>query len=248
MRNLFAASAVVLSGLFLAGCNKDDDQPVPEQPAAGLMAANLATDKASIGVSLSGNPLGSQPLAYAAYTGGYLPVFPGDRPVTAFDVSSGNEFTSDNFTFEQDKYYSLFVIGANNNYRNVFVNDDFESLDVNGSAYIRFINAIPDSSGTNTVTISSGGSNVINQSAPYSTISNFTEIAPGSVTIDIANGGTIDADRTITVEANKVYTVLLIGDPASLTTDVEIRYIENGLLEDQPAGRASAASQSTGSK
>jgi hypothetical protein len=248
VRNLFAASAVVLSGLLFAGCNKDDDTNIPDQPVAGLMAANLATDKASIGVRLSGNALGSAPLAYSNFTGGYLPIFPGDRPVTAFDFNSGTEITSDSYNFEVDKYYSLFVIGANNNYRNVIVNDDFESLSSNGSAYIRYINAIPDSSGTNNVTISAGGSDVVNQTAPYASISNFVEVAPGSVTIDMSNGGSIDASRTITLEARKVYTVLLIGDPNSLTTEVEIRFIENGTLDEEPAGRTSASSQSTGSK
>lgn len=248
MRNLFTASAVVLSGLLLAGCNKDDDNNVPDQPVAGLMAANLATDKSSIGVSLSGNALGNTPLTYSAYTGGYLPIYPGNRPVAAFDYSSGTSFTNDTYNFEADKYYSVFVIGANNNYRNVIVNDDFESLSGNGSAYIRYINAVPDSSGTNTITIESGGTNVVNQTAPYASISNFVEIAPGAATIDFSNGSTIDANRTITLEARKVYTVLLIGDPLSTTTDVEIRFIENGTLDEDAAGRTSASAQSKASK
>jgi hypothetical protein len=248
MRSLFVTTGIVLSGLIFVGCNKDDDTPI-DTPVAGLMAANLAPDKAAIGVSLSGNGISGTPLTYTSFTGGYLSIYPGNRPVEAYDYNSGASFTSENFNFEADKYYSLFVVGANDNYRNVIVEDDFNSLSsTSGSAYIRYINALPDSTAS-TVTISANGGDVVNENASYAAVSNFVEVTAGSVTIDVSNGSTVDATRTITLEERKVYTVLLIGDPNAPVSNVEIRYIENGTLSDEePEGRISASTQSATSK
>ncbi len=244
MRRLLTVTSIVLSGVLFVGCNKDNDDPI-ETPVAGLMAANLATDKQSIGIALSGNAISNSPLTFTSFTGGYLPIYAGARNVEAYDFYTGVAFTSDNQSFEIDKYYSLFVVGANDNYRNLVVEDDFESLSSSsGMAYIRYVNAIPDSAQT-TVTIEANGSNAVNENAAFASVSNFVEVSPGSVTIDASNGGSVDASRTITVEAGKVYTVLLVGDPMSATATVEIRYIENGTLEQDEAGRTSAGAQST---
>jgi len=249
MRNVLMAGGILLAGALFAGCNKDDDDPV-DTPVAGLMAANLAPDRGAIGVALSGNALGGTPLTYTSFTGGYYPIYPGNRPVEAYDFNTGVSFTSGSFLFEPDKYYSLFVVGANDNYRNIIVNDDFETMSgTSGNAYIRYINAIPDSAAS-TVSVTAGGNSVINENAAFASVSEFVEVAPGSITIDVSNGSTVDADRTITLEARKVYTVLLIGDPASTSNLVEIRYIENGTLdeEDAPEGRTSTSAKSAISK
>lgn len=241
LRSVFMATAVAVSGLVLVGCDKNDDD-VPDTPVAGLMAANLATDKPSIGVSLSGNPLGSTPIGYTNYTGGYLPIFTGTRTVAAYDFTTGTGFTSSNYNFEADEYYSLYVVGANNNYSNIIVNDDFSSLSsTSGKAYVRYVNAVPDSS-QSTVTVSVEGNNAVNELSAYASVSNFVEVDPGSVTIEVSNGSTIDATRTVTFEAGKVYTILLVGDPNAPSGAVEIRYIENGSLDDD-AGRTVAGAQ-----
>src|SRR5690606_16428347 len=240
MRRLLTAGAIMLSGLVLTGCDKDDDDNPPDTPVAGLMAANLAVDKPSIGIALSGNPLSNVPIGYINYTGGYLPIFTGQRNVQAYDFSTGTGFTSGSFNFEDGKYYSLFVIGANDNYANVLVNDNFDPLDAgNGMAYVRYVNASPDSS-ESTITVSVDGNNAVSETTSYADVSEFVEVSPGSVTIDVGNGSAIDANRTVTFEAGKVYTILLVGDPASLTSGVEIRYIENGELSDDDMTSAAA--------
>jgi len=129
-------------------------------------------------------------------------------------------------TFADSAYYSAFVMGANGNYRNVVVKDEVDLVTpVAGKAWVRYVNAIPDSVSTPSVTV---GTNT--ESAPYATVSAFAQVDAGPVNIAVTNGGSINATRTITMEENKVYTVLLAGLPGATdpVNAVQIRFITNG--------------------
>lgn len=237
-----AVGITILSATFLTACNKFDDD-VDETPVAALMAFNLATDKAAT-PALSGSALTNVPLAYNNYTGAYLNIFPGTRNFEAYDNGS-TPFASTSFTFAPDKYYSAFILGTNGNYRNVVVHDDIDSLPAT-SAYVRYINAIPDSSAAVTVKLIAGGTDISSETAAYGSVSAFKATTATQLSIDISNGSTIDKDRTITIEQGKVYTVLLIGVPGSTTTPVDIKFITNGQLEDdEPAGRVASPGASS---
>lgn len=236
-RLLTGLGGAVLIGVVLASCSKSDND-IPETPAAGLMAFNLAPDKASIGFSLSGNVLPGNGLAYTSFTGGYQAIFTGNRAAEAIDFITGNSITTTPGNFEADSYYSLFLVGANGVYKNVIAKDNFEELSgSSGNAYVRFINAIPDSSQP-AVTIAANGTNIVNTNAAYASVSAFTAVTPGSIVINVNNNGPINANRTITVEAKKTYTILLLGVPGSTDTDkaVQIRFIENGTLSESSGG------------
>jgi uncharacterized protein DUF4397 len=224
---------IVGAGVLLTACNKSDDQNI-DLPAAGLMAFNLVSDKPAIGIALSGNSINPSPLGYTAFTGQYINIYPGNRSVEAYDFMSLNGFTNSTHAFEADKYYSLFVVGADSVYRNVIVNDNFDSLSAsNGKAYIRFVNAIPDSSAP-VVKITSGGSDVINRPAGFASVSSFTEVNPGSLNINVSNGGNISATRAIDVADKNAYTILLTGRPGATNPDkaIQIKFIRNGALTD----------------
>lgn len=231
---LVLTSAAFFSVIFLSSCLKNNDNVEPD-PVAGLMAFNLAPDQPAIGIKLSGNNLTSTPLSYINYTGGYLPIYPGSRSIAAFDADSGESFTSSDFTFDENSYYSLFVAGTENGYQNIVVKDPLDSLPVvSGKAYIRYINAVVDG-GETEVTISNGGGNLVNQNATFATVSDFVEAEAGDVTIAINNSDNVQADRTITLEDRKVYTILLTGIAGSddAATKVQIKYIENGTLTEE---------------
>jgi hypothetical protein len=230
-RRLLFAGSLVAAALLISACTKNDDNNTTI-PTAHLMAFNLASDKAAgIDIRLSGNSITNFPLTYTSYTGVYLNIYTGQRQVQTYDAATNMSMTSSTFTFNDSSYYSLFVVGANNTYSNIIVRDNFDSLsNAGGQAYIRYINAIPDSS-QSTVTVAIGGSNIINMPAGYSYISGFTAATPGSAIITVSNGGTIQVNRTITLEQNKVYTVLLTGMPGGTGDQaVQIKYIENGTL------------------
>lgn len=229
---LTAGIALISVGILLTACSKNNKGNNGGSDAAGLMAFNLAPDQPAVSLALSGNIITNTPLAFGNYTGVYLGIYPGTRQVQSYDFNTSNPLAMTSAAFMPGKYYSLFVVGANSNYQNLLIEDQFDSLDASASqAYVRYINAIPDSSAP-IITFQAGGTEVVNESAAYRHASPFTAVAPGNLDIAVSNGSTIQASRSITVEANKVYTVLLSGlpgvtDPAAA---VQIRYVGNGTL------------------
>lgn len=200
--------------------------------SAGLMAFNLIPGNSSVGFAISGNILTLSALFYTNYTGSYLPVYPGNGNIVCYDTHSDSVFANDTANFVIHKYYSIFALGNNGHYSNLFVNDNLDTLSSSaGNAYVRYINAIPDSSKP-MITIVSNGNTVISANTSYASISNFTGITPGDITIAIKNDSTFSLNRTITLEKNKAYTVLLSGIPAATdsTKAVQIGYITNGTL------------------
>jgi hypothetical protein len=161
--------------------------------------------------------------------------------VEAYDYVSGDSLASVEKEFAIGKYYSTFVVGSGNNVQNVVVEDDVDSLSgSSGQAYVRYINAVNGSAMAN-VTIAAGGSEVVNDQAAFAEVSGFTGLAAGEITVNLSEGSAISATRTFSVEAGRVYTVLLLsgshaGEPA------QIRYVSNGKLDDATESRGVNAS------
>lgn len=228
-RTGFAITAGMLSlAVLFSACKKNNESQ--SVPVSGLMAYNLAPDKYQVSFSLSGNLLTYAPLAYSNFTGYYLNVYPGPRTVETFDQSGNIAATP--VTFEANKYYSAFLLGANGTYQNVVVHDNIDTLTApNGVAYIRYVNAVPDSSKP-AVTVLSGGTTVVNSQAGFGSVSGFIPIAPGDIVFTASNEGNINASRTITLESKKVYTILIQGLPGQTDPErtVQVRYITNGMV------------------
>ena len=243
---LTIATGTVLSAILLSSCLKNHNDGV-STPVAAIMAFNLAPDKSSVGFSLSGSSLSNSPIGYGSYTGNYLSIYPGERVVNTFDFYSQSvAYASTPENFAADKFYSLFFIGVNNNYKNIVVRDDVDSLSsASGKSFVRFVNAIPDSVNALAISLSSNGNPVSQNSAVFGFVSAFTEVNPGEITIAIKNSNNIDTSRSITVEAKKVYTILLTGIQESATTPVEIKYISNGTLSDVSANTNTANSDAS---
>lgn len=224
------ASIVIIAILFSA-CKKST-LDIPATPAAGVMAFNLIPDK-TIGFTVSGDNLTRNALPFTSYTGAYLPVYPGAREVKSYNIANGIQLASTSGTFADSLYYSVFAVGLNGSYRNIITQDHLNELTKQaGKAYVRYINAITDSTATPTVTITSGGSAVVNSGAAYASVSGFTAVPAGIISIAVAGGTEFNSARTITAEENKVYTVLLLGTPGSSDSSsvVQIKYINNGIV------------------
>jgi hypothetical protein len=230
IRRILVSLSVLLVGATLFTACKKNLGGGDQTPVAGLMVFNLSPDKSDVGITLSGNDLVNQPLRYTNYTGGYLNIFPGNRSIVSFNSMRDSILASSNFNFEVDKYYSLFIVGNNGTYRNVVAWDNLDSLSsTSGKAYVRYINAIPDSSAL-TVSITTNGSSVSNSSAGFATVSDFIPVNPGDIKIDLSGSeGAVSANRTITLENGKAYTVLLVGIPSATDTTkaVQIKFIKN---------------------
>ena len=229
MRNGIILSALSFLILLLSACKKDVANT--STPAAGLMAVNLIPDVDAVQVSLSNNNFTNVPLNYTNYTGGYNAVYVGNRDVTSYDYSSGAQLATTNQLFEDSAYYSLFIVGANGKYSNVVVKDNLDSLPSGtGEAFVRYVNAIPDTTIQPIVTLASNGTNLFTGIAPFKTVSDFKAITPGDIAVTVNSEGSVDANRTISLEGGKVYTVLLTGIPVATDTtkSVQIKYILNG--------------------
>lgn len=231
---LVQLSAVLMLAVVIASCSKNDDIDNGNTQAAGLMAFNLAPDKPAILFGLSGNSITNTALGYTNYSGDYRPIFPGNREVESYDYQKDTTITKASFTFENQKYYSVFLTGANGVYSNVITRDNFDSLKAaNGKAYVRYVNAIPDSVRPAISFTVNGNKPIDVAAAPYTSVSDFVETDAGQVAVSVNNGSTIQASRTITLEQNRIYTVLLAGLPGSTdtATAVQIKYIMNGSLD-----------------
>ena len=228
---LIPAGCLLAVAMLLSACTKFDDDNNPDSPVSGLMSFNLAPDKAAIAISIGGNNLTNAPLSYTNYSGNYQLIYPGNRPVESYDYLKDSSISSVDYNFAADRYYSLFVVGANGTYQNVITNDNFDSLtSTTGKAFIRYINAIPDSTRP-AVIITANGTNVISDNASsFTTISDFKEVNAGDLVVKVNNSTTIDATRTIAVQQGNVYTILLVGQPGETDTTkaVQVKYILNG--------------------
>jgi hypothetical protein len=227
-KSIAIAGAVILAMGVLSACTKKD-AVATRIPSSGLIVFNLAPDKDGIGVALSGNLLNSTPLGYTDFNGMYQNIYTGTRDIQSFDLKD-SVFASSTFTFEDNNYYSLFVTGNNGVYQNITVKDDIDSNATADKAYIRYVNAIPDSSAP-VVSITAGNTNVFEAPATFNTVSNFIPVSAGDVKIAASNGSNISTDRTLTVENGKVYTILIVGVPGEAgEKKIQIRYVINGLV------------------
>lgn len=228
-KSIMVAASILSIAVLFSACKKDKGE-VAQTPVSGLMAFNLAMDQSPVSIGLSGNLLGT-PLYYGSYSGTYLNIYSGNRQVSSYGATN-NLLDSLTYPFEQGKYYSVFVVGANNRYKNVVVEDNYDSLTASsGKAYVRYVNAVADSASSN-VTINSGGASVASDNASFGKVSAFIPVTPGSLTINLSNENSVS--RTITVAQQKAYTILLMGQPnqSDTTKALQIHFIENGTVTD----------------
>lgn len=221
----------LFSAITFSACKKDD---TPAPPTSGLMAFNLIPDSTGpVVFVLNNKSITNTPLSFTNYTGTYVSIYSGTRSLELYEsYSRDSALATATFNAEPTKYYSAFAIGANGNYENLVTDDNLDSLPTStGNAFVRYINAIPDSSDP-VVTIVSNGTDKVKENASFGKVSDFTEIAPGDISLNVTNESTISASRTIAVQKDGVYTVLIMGMPgaADTTKAVQIKYILNGTV------------------
>lgn len=230
---LIAAGALILTLLFSACRKNSDNTPGDNTQYAGLLSFNLIPDKTSIAFAVGGAAITTAPLSYPNYTGAYQPIIPGSRKVEAFNYAgTDSAFASATNSFVANKFYSVYAVGFNNHYSTVISPDNIDSSIIgSGKAYVRYINAITDSSNKN-VSIEKSGANVFDSTVSFSAITPFKNVDAGNVTVTVNNGSNVNVNRTFAVEAGKVYTILLIGVPGSSDIDkqVKIVYVVNGSI------------------
>lgn len=227
---MFIAVAAIGLSAFISSCTKGLDNGRNDNPAAGLMVLNLAPDQNAVGVALSGGLVTNMPLGFTSFNGTYQSVYTGQREIAVYDYSTDSVIIKSNFEFQDKEKYSLFVTGNKGVYSTVVVKDEVDSTASAEKAYLRFINAVPDSADP-VVTITAGDNKVFDAASAFNTVSAFSAVNEGDVTVSIS-GVNINASRTISLQKGGVYTALVIGDPAKTdtTSKIQIRYIQNGVV------------------
>jgi hypothetical protein len=232
MKKLFEHRLLPLCVIFisltvvLSACSKDNDDPI-DTDVAGLMAFNLVPDRPGVLLDISGSSLTPNPMDFAAYTGGYLSIFPGVRRITSTDAPGMQILDTTTYLFEPDKYYTVFVTGAEDDYENIIVNDDYEPLNPQtGRAFFRYVNAVPGGG-----QLSIEGENL---PASYREVSDFQMISAGNYNVTFTMDGADPVSRNIDFKENIAYTILIAGIPNHPDVDraLQIRYVENGVIGD----------------
>lgn len=220
-----------MTGL-LASCNKNDDD-IQNPDVAGIMAFNLAPDQHQVGFSITGNIFTQVPLDFGNYTVNYRPIYTGNRTISAFNYGNGELLDSANANFENEKYYSTFLFGRDSSYQQVILQDELDSLPfVANKAFVRMVNGYTNNGVTPNIRYSlSDSSEIYNQPLVYTGISSFKEVPVGELTLQAKTATEVISNRTVTIEANKIYTFLLLDAPSGNPMDnPEIKFIVNGII------------------
>lgn len=214
-------AAFLTFAVLFSACKKTESTRIPQ---AGLMAFNLVPDQAGIGVAIDNRSILNGPLPYTNFTAGFVGVHPGTRELTSFVFSGGTTMETSPQNFKDSLYYSVFVMGTEGNYKNVFVEDPLDSLDATAEkAFVRYVNGVTGDDET-TVSITSESAVVFNGTDEMGKVSDFKEVTPGTISVTVTNPGRDGSvTRDLEVAKNGVYTVLVIGTPGSADEDKDVQ-------------------------
>ena len=231
-KSLPTATAFIMAvGLFSA-CKKSSDDNNNTTDNAGLLPFNLAPGT-SISIGVAGNAIITGALNFPNYTGEYIPVAPGTKIVDSYKFGQKDSvYASTAFEFTANRFYSLFLIGFNGHYKNLVIADRVDSSIIGTSkSYVRYVNAIADSADQHFV-VTRGPSTVSDTTLKYTGVGAVRPIDPGELTFSVYDGATVKASKIVTMEANKLYTVILYGIPSATdeTNKVKVAHIINGSL------------------
>jgi hypothetical protein len=190
-----------LAAVLLTACKKDNfDTTNPD--AAALNIVNASPGPLAINFYLDNNFVSGPALSFGNQSG-YILAFTGSRRL---DISSGGTNVSilaDTLDLAKDKYYSVFVVGQNSSLSTV-VTEDNTADPASGKVKIRFLQLSPDA-GSLSLGIEGGAQLFANQE--YKTSSGFTEIDPGTFTLEIRNSENAVSEKEVTLTAGNIYTV-----------------------------------------
>lgn len=231
--------AILLSAVALASCSKNGFQdlsgPVPgssvkffnfgvNAPQVNFFANDTKLTAVS-STSTSENPLGTK-YGAAAAGGYYVGIDPGQYTLSGriSDTTADHNTAISNVqtTLEDGKYYSYYQSGfydAAAKTADAFVVEDPIPTQIDYSvAYVRFVNAISNSSPLTLYATGGSGETAIGGAVAYKSAGDFTAVPVGSYSV-VARAGTDSTSAArVSFTAGHVYTVSAYGDMSAATT------------------------------
>lgn len=133
-------SVLIMLGLTLSSC-LDDNTSAPEVVTYATLYHG-SPNTGGVDIYLDDNKVNSSSFDYADYSG-YAYFTPGERTFGFSLFGTNTEVADVTATFEQDKFYSIFLAGELAD-AEVIILTDTASQFVSGKAHVRIINLSPD--------------------------------------------------------------------------------------------------------
>ncbi len=231
--NTFAA--VVVSAAFVlsfAACSGDTVIPAPA-PSANIAVVHASPNGPAVELRLDDNLLysvagsGLVGIPYlgstfaATTSAGYLNIAAGKRNFKVFGTTTAATIATQvaadrkpvinaDVTFDADKYYSIFASDSVSKLTPIIVEDDI-SLPATGKAKVRFAHMAVGAPNVDIAVKTVG--NLLFTNRTFKSVSDFISVDPGTIALEVRPTGTttVALNATVTVAANRVYTIMARG-------------------------------------
>lgn len=220
--------------LMLSGClNDDDSHVVPEVPAAFVSLYHTAPDAPALDILLDNRRLNSRAFSYSDFNYvAYLRFYTGERELKFTPYNNSNTLLDSTITFEEDEFYSVFLINDNDGLDALVVEDELPDLG-QGKAMVRIVHVAPDVEAIN-FTKAEADSVLFNE-IEFKNASEFKSIDAGTISFDLTSAE--DDSELATVSnykfaAGNYYTVVIKGyatPPAGNNNELSVQIIRNTL-------------------
>lgn len=202
---------IIFSASFFTACNDDDNPIVPPAQTSELSITHASPDAPNVDIFI-GTTLVRSNVAYLS-TLQYVDLVPGNNQIVFKTAGTSTVLIDTTIFFQQDKFYSIFVMDSLANIQPLLVIDDLE-LPGSLNSNIRFINLSPNSPSVN---IQAQGK--ANPWFPFYSFGQAADFRP-------VTAGTYNIEMISTVSA----TILLTAPNVVLTQGRIYTLISNGFV------------------
>jgi len=205
--------AIASISLFVASCDKDDDDDKPQEPAR-VMVIHASPDAPAVDVRVNGDVAATN-LSFPNNTS-YVDVKAGNASIQVAPTGTTNYVINTNANLSANSSYSILAVNKLNNITASVVTDNL-TPPAAGKAHVRFFHLSPDAPAVDIAV--KGGSVVFanrsfNDQATNASLTNFTALDSGTYNLEVRLAGQQAISQPlppITIQAGKIYTVFAHG-------------------------------------
>nr|WP_198160803.1 DUF4397 domain-containing protein [Pedobacter panaciterrae] len=201
------AIVILLLTLLMQSCKNSDPAPNPELSL--LSVTNASPTLATYNFYLNQSKVNSGALPYAVPVP-YFRLSPGEFAAKLTTESSTESLLTKTLKFDNNKIYSLFIVGKATSLDYLLITDDIK-VPADEKAFVRFINLSPDAP---TLNLAFKDSVTLATDKAYKAASDFVEIPAKIYSFQIkdkASGDVKKELKDIDIKKGKIYTIISKG-------------------------------------